>query len=94
MQTEDTLWAVVMTTQPSKITLNTTDSDVQTFNVQSGVTKLSIPLTPGGSMHGKIERNGVSVVELHPAFTFEANPATYNFNAFVAMAAAGNGTVL
>lgn len=77
-----------MATAPSTVTLSTTDSDIQTFNVQSGVTKLSIPLTPGGSMHAKIERNGATVVQLDPEFTFEANPQTYNWNAFVTMAAA------
>jgi glucan endo-1,3-alpha-glucosidase len=77
-----------MTTQPSTITLSTTGSDAQTFQVNSGVTKLSIPLTPGGSMHGKIERNGAVVVELNPNFTFNPNPSTYNYNAFVSMATA------
>jgi glucan endo-1,3-alpha-glucosidase len=77
-----------MATQPSTVTLKTGDFSVQTFNVESGVTKLSVPLTPGGSMYGKIERDGATIVELDPEFTFDANPTTYNFNAFVASAQA------
>ncbi|KAF8158163.1 glycosyl hydrolase family 71-domain-containing protein [Crassisporium funariophilum] len=86
---EDAVWAVVMTTSPSTVTLSTSPSTSKTFNVPAGVSKLAIPITPGGTMKGVIERNGQSIVELNPQeFTFEGSPKTYNFNAFVASATA------
>ncbi|KAH9950531.1 glycoside hydrolase [Amylocystis lapponica] len=82
---QDNLWAVVFATAPSTVTLATSDSNSQTFPVDAGVTKLTVPLTPGGYMHGTIARNGASVVDLRPAdYTFQSNPQTYNYNAYVA----------
>lgn len=78
-----------MTTSPSTVTLSVSSSTNQTFNVPAGLTKLSIPLTPGNIMHGTIERDGHVVVDLYPdTFSFEGSPQTYNFNAFVANAVA------
>ena len=86
---EDAVWAVVMATEPSEVTLETSDSSKKTFNVPAGVTKLAIPITPGGTMKGTVVRNGQTVVELNPTeFTFEGSPKTYNYNAFVASASA------
>ncbi|KAI0917175.1 hypothetical protein AcV5_007718 [Taiwanofungus camphoratus] len=83
--TEDNLWAVVFATEPATVTLATSDSTSQTFAVPAGVTKLTVPLTPGGYMHGTISRNGANVIDLQPGgYTFETNPSMYNFNAFVA----------
>ncbi|KDQ62413.1 glycoside hydrolase family 71 protein [Jaapia argillacea MUCL 33604] len=83
--TQDTLWAVVQTTAPSTVTLSTSPTTSQTFSVPSGVSKLSMPLTPGGNMKGVITRNGADVVDLEPeGYVFDANPTSYNFNAFVA----------
>jgi glucan endo-1,3-alpha-glucosidase len=68
-----------MTTAPSTVTLNS-----QSFSVPAGLTKLSVPLSPGDAMHGTISRGGANVVDLRPeCFTFDPNPHTYNFNAFV-----------
>ncbi|KAJ3486672.1 hypothetical protein NLI96_g4080 [Meripilus lineatus] len=88
---EDTLWAVVFATKASMVTLGTTDGTTSVFEVPAGVTKLSVPLTPGGYMHGRIVRDGQAIVDLKPEnYTFEANPKTYNYNAFVAFASANS----
>ncbi|RXW22872.1 hypothetical protein EST38_g2977 [Candolleomyces aberdarensis] len=93
--TEDAVWAVVLTTAPAKVTLTTSNNpdanSQKTFDVPAGVSKLSIPITPGGIMKGVIERDGKVVVELAPTpeqFTFQGSPKNYNFNAFVASAVA------
>jgi glucan endo-1,3-alpha-glucosidase len=78
-----------MTTAPSNVTLTTSPTTSQTFQVPAGLSKLSLPIFPGGTMKGTIERGGQTIVELNPSnFTFQANPPTYNFNAFVANATA------
>ncbi|KAI0061704.1 glycoside hydrolase [Artomyces pyxidatus] len=84
--TEDTLWAVAMTTAPATVTLSTGIGAPQTFSVPAGMTKLSVPLSPGGVMHGTIERNGQTIVDFQPAgFVFQDSPQVYNFNAFAAV---------
>ncbi|KAF8967166.1 glycosyl hydrolase family 71-domain-containing protein [Flammula alnicola] len=88
---EDAVWAVVLTTAPSTVTLSTSSNsnDSKTFQVPAGLSKLAIPITPGGTMKGVIERDGQTIVELNPTdFTFQGSPQTYNFNAFVASATA------
>ncbi|KAF7365193.1 hypothetical protein MVEN_00390900 [Mycena venus] len=89
--TQDAAWAVVMATAPGSVTLSTTATDAQTFDVQAGINKLSIPIAPGGNLHGVLSRNGGTVVELAPPatdFTFNGAPQTFNFNTFVAKAVA------
>jgi len=83
---EDAVYAVVMATSPSKVTLSTSPSQSKTFDVPAGVSKLSIPISAGGTMYGKIERDGNIVVELDPDFNFDSNPKTYNYNALAAFA--------
>ncbi|KAI0044393.1 glycoside hydrolase family 71 protein [Auriscalpium vulgare] len=84
--TEDSVWAVAMTTAPATVTLSTGTSPPQTFQVPAGMTKLSTPLSAGGIMHGTIERNGQNVVDFQPdGFVFQGAPQTYNYNAFVAV---------
>ncbi|KAF8798939.1 glycoside hydrolase family 71 protein [Phlegmacium glaucopus] len=86
---EDAIWAVVLTTAPSNVTLSTSPTTSKTFQVPAGLSKLALPITPGGIMKGTIERNGQTIVELNPnEFTFQGSPTTYNFNAFVASATA------
>ncbi|EPQ54502.1 glycoside hydrolase [Gloeophyllum trabeum ATCC 11539] len=83
--TQDQLWAVVMTTAPATVTLSTSATSSQTFNVPAGLSKLSMPITAGGTMKGVISRNGQDVVTLQPdGFQFNGSPASYNYNAFVA----------
>ena len=66
-----------------------TTSSSTTFNVSAGLSKLSVPIFPGDTMKATIERDGETIVELFPSnFTFQANPPSYNFNAFVASATA------
>ncbi|KAF9452895.1 glycoside hydrolase family 71 protein [Macrolepiota fuliginosa MF-IS2] len=85
----DAVWAVVMTTAPSTVILSTFDNNAQQFQVPAGLSKLSVPITPGGTMKGTIQRDGKTVVELSPKeFTFQGTPTSYNFNVFVASATA------
>ena len=93
MQFQDTLWAVVFATAPATVTLSTADGVSQNFNVQAGVNKLSMQLTPGGYMHGTVVRNGQTVIDLKPdGYTFNPNPPDYNYNAFVAYAGANSNS--
>jgi len=86
---EDAVWAVVMATAPSTVVLSVSSTSSMTFQVPAGVSKLAIPITPGGTMKGVIQRNGQTIVELNPTeFTFQGSPQSYNFNAFVASATA------
>ncbi|TCD66615.1 hypothetical protein EIP91_001125 [Steccherinum ochraceum] len=88
---QDTLWAVYFATAPATVTLSTADGKSQTFNVQAGANKLSTELTPGGYMHGTVVRDGNTIIDLKPdGFTFNPNPSSYNYNAFVAFAGANS----
>lgn len=83
------MWAVVLATADGQLTLSSTTSDAQTFDVKAGVNKLSLPIRPDGFMHGVLTRNGATVVDLRPDnFTFSANPLAFNYNAFTTHAAA------
>ncbi|KAI0354941.1 glycoside hydrolase [Trametes cingulata] len=84
---QDKLWAVVLATADGQLTLATSDTTTQTFDVKAGVNKLSLDLTPGGFMHGTLTRNGQTVIDLKPdGYTFDPNPPAFNYNAFVASA--------
>lgn len=83
--TQDKVWAIVLATSPGTVTLSTSSSHSQTFSVPAGVSKLSIPISPGGYMAATLTRNGQNLVNVKPnSFTFNPNPPSYNFNAFVA----------
>ena len=86
----DVMFAVVMATSPCTVTLATSTSSSQSFDVPAGVTKLSLPIAAGGTMYGKIVRNGNTVLELDPQFTFNPNPTTYNYNAMVFVASSNS----
>ena len=80
-----------MTTEPSTVVLSTSPTSSKSFDVPAGVSKLSIPITPGGTIRGVIQRGGKIVVDLNPgpeAFVFQGSPKSYNFNVFVAGATA------
>ncbi|KAG1742365.1 glycoside hydrolase family 71 protein [Suillus paluster] len=82
--TQDKVWAVVLATSPATVVLSTSSTQSQTFNVSAGVSKLSVSIQPGGTMHGTLTRGGQTVIDLQATnFTFEAEPTTYNFNAHV-----------
>ena len=52
-----------------------------------------MPLTAGSGMSATMTRNGATVLSVDPgtdAYTFNSNPQTYNFNAFVAYATANS----
>ena len=79
----------MLTTAPSNVTLTTSPTSSKTFQVPAGLSKLALPISPGGTMKGTIERGGQTIVELNPTeFTFQGKPPSYNFNAFVAGATA------
>ena len=80
------MWAVVLATADGSLTLSSTDSDAQTFPITAGVNKLSLALQPGAGMEGTLVRNGATVVDLKPDFTFNPNPSAFNYNAFTASA--------
>lgn len=82
--TMDKVWAVVLATSPCTVTLETSGSNSQAFQVSPGVSKLSIAISPGDSMKATLERNGDVVLTVQPHnFTFNPNPSSYNFNAYV-----------
>ncbi|OAX44314.1 glycoside hydrolase family 71 protein [Rhizopogon vinicolor AM-OR11-026] len=79
--TQDKVWAVVLATSPATVELSTSPTQSQTFSVPAGVSKLSISIQPGGTMHGTLTRAGQTIIDLQSTnFTFEAQPTTYNFN--------------
>ncbi|WWD17948.1 hypothetical protein CI109_102393 [Kwoniella shandongensis] len=81
--TEDNLYAVVLASQPSTVTL-TSGSNTQTFSVSAGLTKLKIPMS-AGSIGGAINRSGSNVASYNSgsAFSYTTSPAHYNYNYFV-----------
>ncbi|KAN0087472.1 glycoside hydrolase family 71 protein [Tylopilus felleus] len=82
--TADKIWVVVFATSSATVTLSTSSTISQTFNVAAGVTKLSLSISPGGFMKAVLERNGLTIINLQPQnFTFNPSPPSYNFNAFV-----------
>ncbi|KAI0648077.1 glycoside hydrolase [Trametes meyenii] len=84
---QDKLWAVVLASADGQLTLATSDTTSQTFDVKAGVNKLSLDLTPGGFMHGTLTRNGQTVIDLKPAdYKFDPNPPAFNYNVLVASA--------
>ena len=55
------------------------------------MSKLSMPLTPGGYMRATLSRgdSDATVLDLRPdGYTFDPNPPAYNYNAFAAFASA------
>ena len=81
---QDKMWAVVLASADGQLTLSSTDSDAQTFNVKAGVNKLSLPIAAGGFMRATLTRNGQTAIDFEAGgFAFDPTPATYNFNAFV-----------
>ncbi|KAI8994112.1 glycoside hydrolase [Trametes punicea] len=91
--TQDQLWAVVFATGPGKITLATGDNATEQFAVDAGVNKVNMSLTLGGYMHGRLERDGETVIDLKPSeYTFDPTPTAYNFNVFVALGTASHAS--
>ena len=76
-----------MATKPSTVVLSTNANHAQgqeSFQVQAGVSQLSIPISPGGGMYGVIMRGNQIIVQLHPQnFLFNGSPVLYNFNVFI-----------
>ena len=90
---EDALFAVVLAKSEAEVTLSTSSNN-KTVTVPPGLTQLSLPLNPRDTIKAVLSRDNSTIVQLSPGnFTFEANPKTYNFNAFCAMAdSSGNNT--
>ncbi|KZV70181.1 glycoside hydrolase family 71 protein [Peniophora sp. CONT] len=81
----DTVWAVSLTSAPSTVTLSTSATNTRTFEVDGGVSMLSIDISAGDTMRATVERDGETTVDLNPDFVFQGATGTYNFNAFVAV---------
>ncbi|KAK2465337.1 hypothetical protein APHAL10511_002691 [Amanita phalloides] len=92
---QDVVWVAVMATRNSTVVLCTDSSlssDQQsTFDVPAGLSRLSVPIKPGGIMYGAIRRGNQTLVELRPhEFVFNGSPTQYNFNVFIAGAQASS----
>jgi len=86
VQTDDLFWVVVFAQAPAVVLLWSASEHPQLHKVLPGVTKLSCPLVPGGSMSSQIIRDGVVVAECKPeGFRFHGEPQVFNYNAFVAI---------
>jgi len=88
--TDDMIWVVVFAMAPAAITISSSDDghDVRVVEVPAGVSKLSHPVDPKGSMRARMEREGVLVAECAPerhGFRFQERPEVYNFNVYCAM---------
>ncbi|KAF9529116.1 glycosyl hydrolase family 71-domain-containing protein [Crepidotus variabilis] len=79
--TQDTMWAAVYSTGPATVILKCGGSS-NSFQVNAGVNKLSIGLSPG-KMTVQMIRNGQTIIDYTPNdYTYVNNPATYNYNAW------------
>ncbi|KAG9315881.1 glycoside hydrolase family 71 protein [Chiua virens] len=82
--TSDKIWAVVLATSPATVTLSTSPTQSQTFNVPAGASKLSLPISAGGFMKAVLQRNSQTIIDLEPqGFYFNPSPSSYNYNALV-----------
>lgn len=81
--TDDNLYAVVLASAPSIVTLTSGDASMS-FSVQAGLSKLKMPLSTG-SISGTVERNGQAVASYSAGsqYSFTNSPRTYNYNYFV-----------
>jgi len=81
----DTLWAVVLLSGPAQVTLSTSPTNMQTFDLPAGANKISIPLLAGGNLHAVVNRGGVTTVDLESSnYIFQPDTvSTYNFNTYV-----------
>jgi glucan endo-1,3-alpha-glucosidase len=84
VQLNDAVWVLVMLTDSARLTLLTSEKHSKSFKLSSGVHKISIPINPGDGVCVRIVRNGQTVLDFVPQFTFQGNPKSYNYNAFVA----------
>jgi len=67
------MWAAVFATGPATVTL-TCGSSSKTFNVVTGVNKLSVPLS-AGKMTVQMVRSGQTIINYTPAdYTYVTNP--------------------
>ena len=86
-QASDKFWIVVLATAPSTILISSGER-TESRNVPAGLSKLSHPLEPDGTMKVSLYRNEDLVAYVDAAelgFNFNPSPGVYNFNAFVAM---------
>ena len=80
--TEDYLYAVVLATEASTVTL-TSGSTTSTFSVDAGLTKLKLASEAGG-IGATIARDGSTVASYTSSgFDYTSSPTTYNYNYFV-----------
>ncbi|KAF9559027.1 hypothetical protein CPC08DRAFT_763569 [Agrocybe pediades] len=85
--TEDSMWAAVFAAAPATVVLEC-GSSTNTFQVNPGVNKIKIPLSPG-KMTVQMSRNGQTIINYTPNdYTYISNPVLYNYNAWVGSATA------
>jgi len=85
-QTDDKFWVVVLATTPSTIWLSSGEY-AKSWNIPAGLSKLSHPLEPGGTMRASLYRDENLVTHVDAAelgFHFDPSPGVYNFNVLVA----------
>jgi len=85
--TQDYLWAVILLTAPSTVTLScgSGPDSTLTSTLPSGLSKLKLPLTESCNANATIIRDNTAIISFTPpGFTFNTEPSMYNFNAFVA----------
>ncbi len=81
--TDDNLYALVFATANCSVTL-TAGANVRSFNVDAGLTRLSMSSAPGG-IAGVMARGGKTVAQYvgGSAFQYTNTPKDYNYNYFV-----------
>ncbi|KLO14581.1 glycoside hydrolase [Schizopora paradoxa] len=83
---EDAMFAVVLATSGATLQLN-----LHSFTVPAGFSHYSIPLSAGDKMQASLFRNGAPVVQVDSGnYTFNPNPPSYNYNAFVTFGCSGS----
>jgi glucan endo-1,3-alpha-glucosidase len=81
--TNDNLYALVFAIADCQVTL-TSGSNVRTFSVNAGLTRMSMSMAPGG-ISGVMARSGKTVAQYigGPGFQYTTKPKDYNYNYFV-----------
>ncbi|KAJ2929777.1 hypothetical protein H1R20_g7349, partial [Candolleomyces eurysporus] len=86
----DYLWVAVFATSPAQVILKS-GGNSQSFNVNSGVSKLRVP-SAAGKITVQMVRGGQMIIDRTPDdFTYVTNPVRYNYNAYVGAATASSG---
>jgi glucan endo-1,3-alpha-glucosidase len=84
-QMDDVFWVVVFAQSPAHVIISSAYERPQIHQVGAGISPLSHPLVPGGTMRISMFRDDQVVAHCSPSdFCVTDRPETYNFNVFVA----------